>query len=496
MEFVNYQYLNNNTIQFLDTDGNIINKSVEELGYPYFWGIPDPTERFTNYELSHIVKTERRIIPYLTQEGIQYADAYKVYVTEPRFIPALRKRFTKTFEAKIPYIRRLAFDNNIKWASKVIRYADIDIEERDGGIVVIGYKDNVTHEYMPLHSVEELVQILEERKILEIYAWNGEGYDYDRISSMTNNTYFQNILKIDSMYFYSIFQQKPLKSLNQAGKEVGVGQKVKLNKPFSKLTLAEIGHYNKGDVELQEAILDKLGIRNLIHNYSSLLALHPKEIYSESRGKSGNLQLRASAVRAFDSIVIRQNETRVYLLDREGAGSKIEYEGGFVLEPKGGLYHNVAGIDYNSLYPHWIMYKDYDNYIYRLVKKYEEYYYDERLKYKKLYKETNNTEYDTTQQNLKILINSIYGVFANPYFRYFNPYVASFITEGCRGMIKAMMDLLIELGFKVVYGDTDSIFIYDVSKGQAEYAVNEINTRLAPFEVKLEKFYVRAIFFD
>jgi DNA polymerase elongation subunit (family B) len=492
-QIVNYRYLNNNTIQFLDTSGNIFSKKISELGYPYIYGIPDNSKRFSDEELSHIIKTYKMNIPYITHNGIQEKIGYKLEVDEPRHIPSLRDKFTHTFEAKIPYIRRLGFDNKIIWANNVPRYADIDIEERKGDVELIGYKDNITNEYEPYYSVKDFIQTLEKRKILEIYAWNGQAYDFDRLADLTDSLYFKNILKLDAMFMYSIYQQKPPRTLNLAGKETEIGTKVIITKAFSQLTRKELETYNEQDVNIQAGVLNKLGIRDLIHYYSNYLALHPNDIFSNE--SKYNFQLRPSATRAFDSLIIRKYSPRVYLLDSYTVGQKVSYEGGFVLEPEKGIYYNIASFDYNSLYPHVIMYTDFDNFVYKMVKQFEKDIYNNRLDFKKQYKITNNRMYDTGQQALKILINSLYGIFANPYFRYFNSPTAEHITAQARYQVKKLIQLIQSLGYKIVYADTDSCFVYNIIKSDAEKLADILNKELNPFEVKLEKFYPKALFF-
>lgn len=492
-ELVNYYYMNNNTIEFLDADGKIFDKKISELGYPYFYGVPDTSKRFSQEELNHIISTKKLNLPYIDRNGIKEIIAYKVEVDEPRNMPALRSKFIHTFEAKIPYVRRLSYDKKITWASKVSRYADIDIEERNGEVEIIGYRDNVTNEYEPYYSVKDFIHTLEKRKILEIYAWNGQAYDFDRLNELTDSAYWKNILKLDAMFMYSIYQQKPPRTLNQAGKETNSGSKVVNEKPFAQLTRHELEIYNEQDVAIQRNIMDSLGIRSLIHYYSNYISLHPNEIYSNE--SKYNFKLRPSATRAFDSLVIQKHTPRVYLLDSYNAGEKTAYEGGFVLEPKKSIYHNVASFDYNSLYPHVMMYNDYDNYIYKVVKQFEENSYNDRVNFKKQYKITGNEMYNTGQQVLKILINSLYGVFANPYFRYYDAPTASFITSEARKRVKKLIELIQNLGYKIIYADTDSCFVCDIAEVQAEALTLELNKKLAPFEVKLEKFFVKALFF-
>ncbi len=69
--------------------------------------------------------------------------------------------------------------------------------------------------------------------------------------------------------------------------------------------------------------------------------------------------------------------------------------------------------------------------------------------------------YNLKQLALKILINAGYGVFASRYFKYYDPRVAELITSyGIHILTKKMQDIAKSMGFEIVYGDTDSLFLH------------------------------------
>ena len=65
------------------------------------------------------------------------------------------------------------------------------------------------------------------------------------------------------------------------------------------------------------------------------------------------------------------------------------------------------------------------------------------------------------QLALKILINGGYGVFGNRYFKYYDPRVAELVTAYGRYTLSKMQQIATNMGFEVVYGDTDSLFLCD-----------------------------------
>jgi DNA polymerase, archaea type len=167
--------------------------------------------------------------------------------------------------------------------------------------------------------------------------------------------------------------------------------------------------------------------------------------------------------------------------DEESKNRPTEYQGGLVIEPKRGLYKNLKIVDVVSLYPsvailhnisfdtvncsccisredakvpadiidkgYWIC-KQRDGAFPKKLGEFKE----ERLRQKML----GNEE---MQLGLKILINGGYGLFGNPVFKYADVRVAELITAFGRHTLRRMRDIASNLGFTVVLGDTDSLFL-------------------------------------
>jgi len=66
---------------------------------------------------------------------------------------------------------------------------------------------------------------------------------------------------------------------------------------------------------------------------------------------------------------------------------------------------------------------------------------------------------DQLQYAVKILMNSFYGVFASNFYRFTHPSLGASITEWARYNIKSIISKVEDEGHKVVYSDTDSIFV-------------------------------------
>jgi DNA polymerase-2 len=89
---------------------------------------------------------------------------------------------------------------------------------------------------------------------------------------------------------------------------------------------------------------------------------------------------------------------------------------------------------------------------------------------------------ELTRYAIKILLNSFFGVMANPSFRFFNTDMANAITQSGQELIKLTAKKIEEKGYKVIYSDTDSVFInskidsYEKSQKLGEKLAKDINS--------------------
>ncbi len=158
-------------------------------------------------------------------------------------------------------------------------------------------------------------------------------------------------------------------------------------------------------------------------------------------------------------------------------------EGGYVESMGAGLYNNVVVLDFKSMYPSMIMKYNIcfttlskngtiiapngvkfldkgirEGLIPRILKDLM----DERDRVKGIMKRSPGDErdyYDGIQGAIKILMNTFYGVLASNFYRFTNPEIGAAVTAYARNTIIGLMDKLRGRGYKVIYGDTDSIFI-------------------------------------
>ncbi len=173
-----------------------------------------------------------------------------------------------------------------------------------------------------------------------------------------------------------------------------------------------------------------------------------------------------------------------------------KYMGAYVIPPVPGIHFDVVVMDFASLYPsiikeYNISYEtvlcphkdDEDNLIkgtpyYICTHKMGIFSYvvgffrDIRVKYfkpkssDKNLSEKQRSYYQTIQQALKVFINASYGVFGSLNFPLHCLPVAESITGIGQYSIKQTIKKAEELGIKVLYGDTDSVFLLNPSKDQ------------------------------
>ncbi len=201
----------------------------------------------------------------------------------------------------------------------------------------------------------------------------------------------------------------------------------------------------------------------------------------------------------------------------EDVGWARQSKGGFVLNPKVGIHQNVLVMDFKSLYPTVIQtfFIDPLSRFNKLInpvmtptglafsrtehilpKKIAE-----LLEYRSEAKKNKNLN---LSQSVKILMNSFYGVMGSSGCRFYQEDLPDGITGSGQWVLKTVIDFLESSGFKVLYGDTDSLFVqlfsgedYDY---QAQKLVCEVNTYLtnkiridyeieSKLEIQYDKFF-------
>lgn len=222
----------------------------------------------------------------------------------------------------------------------------------------------------------------------------------------------------------------------------------------------KLADYNLRDSELVLEIVEKKDLINLTIARSQLTGMEMGRV--------------SAAIASLDSLYLRRTrKLKVVCPSASALGEDENYErikGGYVMDPKPGIYDYVIVLDFKSLYPSIIRTFNIDPITFDkhgtivapndarflntdgLLPQIIQGLWDQR----DLAKKQKN---DVASFAIKITMNSIFGVLANPNCRFYNLDVANAITSFGRFIIQNTTQLLRQEGFEVIYGDTDSIFI-------------------------------------
>ena len=227
-----------------------------------------------------------------------------------------------------------------------------------------------------------------------------------------------------------------------------------------------------------------------------------------------------------------------FALPSKGQQEAEEFEGGAVFEPISGVREMVSVLDLKSLYPMSMVTinaspetkvdpDEYDGETYQtptgvhfrkepdgIIREMVNELLDEREEKKALRNEHDpGTEayeqYDRQQGAVKVLMNSLYGVFGWDRFRLYDREMSAGVTSTNREVIAFTADVTGEVNREVTYGDTDSVMISlgDLSKEDAietsfeiadhinerydDFAQEKLNADSHRFEIEFEKLYRR-----
>ena len=192
----------------------------------------------------------------------------------------------------------------------------------------------------------------------------------------------------------------------------------------------------------------------------------------------------SASIASFDSLYLKKTRDRKIVCPTGKFSEKSSpITGGFVMESKPGIYDNVLLLDFRSLYPSLMMTFNIDPASF-LGKKKEKnaiqapnnvYFKNEEGIVPEMIKtlleareEARKQKNELARYAIKILLNSFFGIFASPSFRFFSMEMANAITHFGQYIIKLSAKKINELGYDVIYSDTDSLFINSEAKSEKE----------------------------
>ena len=189
---------------------------------------------------------------------------------------------------------------------------------------------------------------------------------------------------------------------------------------------------------------------------------------------------------AFDHLYLPRLHRQGYVAPAFASGQAGDSPGGFVMDSKPGLYRNVLVLDFKSLYPSIIrsfkidplgliqgiqdeaLNADVAAYISDSIQGYKGAQFSrnqsilpdiiaELWAARDVAKAQKNTPLSTS---IKIVMNACYGVLGSSVCRFYDQRLASSITLRGHAILNQTKDLIQQQGMQVIYGDTDSVFVW------------------------------------
>lgn len=223
-----------------------------------------------------------------------------------------------------------------------------------------------------------------------------------------------------------------------------------------KVALAE---YNLNDAVLVTEIFNKTGLLELSVRRSQISGLFIDQL--------------GMMTHAFDHFYLPLLHKKGFVAPNLKDITTTEHaEGGYVIEPEPGIYENIVVLDFKSLYPsiirtfkidpYSLLMKDKNTIITLNGYKFSAThhilpdYIDKLLQQRKEAEQKGDKQ---LSQAIKILMNSFYGVMGSYGCRFYHPDLPRAITGTGHKLLLGSKEFLESKNYKVIYGDTDSLFI-------------------------------------
>jgi DNA polymerase II len=243
--------------------------------------------------------------------------------------------------------------------------------------------------------------------------------------------------------------------------------------------------YNLLDAELAYKIIYEADLLNLTIQRSLLTGMPLDRVNS--------------SIASFDFLYLqRARENKLVCTSNRPGDRESRIKGGYVMESKPGIYDNVIVLDFKSLYPSVIRTFNIDPSSYHEKKQKGDiespnkaYFSNEGGILPNIIQDlwaarekSRKNKNELARYAIKILMNSFFGVLANPSCRFYNINIANSITHFGQELIKQTAKKAEEHGSEVIYSDTDSIFID--TKTESKEESDKIGKKL---EKEINNFY-------
>ncbi len=223
--------------------------------------------------------------------------------------------------------------------------------------------------------------------------------------------------------------------------------------------------YNLEDAKLVYEIIEKTGTLDLTIQRSLLTGMPLDRVNA--------------SIASLDSLYLKEARKRNLVCPTSNYSSSTErITGGYVMEGKPGIYDHIVVLDFKSLYPsimrtfnidpsshitkkekdciiapNGAMFRNEEGILPKIIQ--------DMAVHREQAKKENN---ELARYAIKIHLNSMFGVLANPTCRFYNLDIANAITHFGQYLIKLTAQKIEEKGYDVIYEDTDSAFVNSKAK--------------------------------
>lgn len=184
----------------------------------------------------------------------------------------------------------------------------------------------------------------------------------------------------------------------------------------------------------------------------------------------------------WDPLLIKEADRAGWLVPCSGGEKKEKIVGGYVADPTSGLHEYVCAFDVSSMYPsmvkaynlcfstftsrtsgtirapngaRFLKPEEREGIVPRLLRNFGE----RRTLAKRKYKRTDDMYWERLERQVKVVMNSWYGLASSGFYRFSNNDIGEAITTFARETLKDLLEEFEREGVEVIMGDTDSLYV-------------------------------------
>jgi DNA polymerase-2 len=222
---------------------------------------------------------------------------------------------------------------------------------------------------------------------------------------------------------------------------------------------AALVRYNLQDTILVTRIFEKLGLLDLVVKRSKLSGMLLDQV--------------GMSTASLDHFYLPRLHSKGYVAPDVADIRDVEYgSGGYVMAPEAGIYDDIIALDFQSLYPTIIRTFGIDP-LSRALADTDPIITPTGFRFSRAHsilpafiaelmlerREAKARKDTALSQAIKILMNSFYGVMGSAGSRLYHPDLPDAITSTGQWLLVQSKTWLEDLGHRVIYGDTDSLFV-------------------------------------